>query len=142
MAITVNFYNDFMKLCLNGTINCVTDSFRIILVNGYTYDGTHTMLSDAAVFEVLPGNGYNAGGIALASNTLTFSGNNTIFDADDALWSATGAGITATGAIIFSDTSANNMLGCYIDFGGSKTAVDNTNFLVAFNAGGIYKIAK
>ena len=143
MTITVSFYDDFMKLTQDGTINLTTDTFRVILVNGYTYDASHTKLSDVAGYELADGNGYVSGGLALSGQTLDFLGDTTTFDSNDSIFTASGGNIgPATGAIIYSDTSTDNMLGCYIDFGGSKTAVDGTTFLLAYNAGGVFNTVK
>lgn len=88
--------------------------------------------------------GYTAGGITLASLTLTLSTYNYVFDAADASW----AGFTGTarGCVIFKrvgadlTTPADDPLICALDFGADKTASGGT-FLIQWNASGIMTIS-
>ena len=137
-------YDQYTKLCMTGVINPATDTFRIILLtSGYTFDPAHTQLSDLGANELATGNGYTVGGLILAGQTLTVSGDDTTLDFDDATWTGTGGDIgPVTGAAIFSDTSTNDMLACYIDFGGSKTCAVDSTFLIAFGDGGLVNYNK
>lgn len=140
---TVFWFDHALKVSLNGSVNLQTDTLKAILVNGYTFDGDHTEYADVIAFELVTGNGYIAGGQTLANKTIEYDSTDTVVDADDTGWTATPASIgPATGAIIYSDTSTGDMVLCYIDFGGSKTAQIDSTFLLAYAAGGILDINK
>jgi hypothetical protein len=143
MAVTVEFFDHFMKMVGNGSINLATDTLKAMLVSGYTYDSAHTLKADVVASELGNGLGYNTGGQALTSVSFDFLSNNTILDADNSSWTASGGDIGPfSGAIIYSDTSLNDMLVCYIDFGGSQLLANGFTLLLAYHVGGLCVITK
>jgi hypothetical protein len=68
----------------------------------------------------------------------TVTTNDAKFDADDASWSASGGSITASYAILYNDTDTDDPPVAFIDFGTSESAGTGTNFLIVWNASGIF----
>ncbi len=131
MANTV--CNNFKGMLLEGHINGLTDSFKIILMQaGFVFDpDSDYTYADVSTSEVANGNGYTTGGQALtgvsiaintAADTATISWN-------QAEWTVSGGTLTASGAIIFDDSTTLATHGhadailSYIDFGDTQNAV-------------------
>jgi hypothetical protein len=78
----------------------------------------------------------------LANTTLLESGGQVTFDADNVSWMATGGPLgPAAHAVIYDDTAPDDKLICSINFGGSQTAGEGTEFKITFNASGIIRIS-
>lgn len=111
------------------------DSFKIILMNNsFTFNkDTHATYADVSASEIATGNGYT-------QNTKTLTGVSvTEDDTDDrgevtwstVTWTASGGSIgPSNGAIVFDDTTADDTIIGYIDFGEAKTAADGGNLNV------------
>ena len=142
MAVTVSFFNNFVEDLGRNRINLATHTFKVALVNGYTFDATDADYASVSN-KLTTANGYTAPGQNLLNVTWSFSGGLTKFDADNATWVATGGSIVATGAVIYDDSSTSptaDRLVCYIDFGETVTAADDVSFKVVFNNSGILTI--
>lgn len=137
MAVTVSVYNHTAKRFADGS-NAVADTYKVMLCSAATFDATNTTLAGITKTEI-SGNGYTAGGATLANvvvNTVTT--NDAAFDADDATWTASGGAITASYGILYNSTDANSPPLAMIDFGGSQSAGDTTQFKIVWNASGIF----
>jgi hypothetical protein len=138
VAVTVSLFNHTAKRFADGA-NAPGDTYKVALYTAVTFDATDTTLADVTKTEVADGDGYTTGGVALTGVAVTtVSTNGAKFDADDASWSATGSGITASYAIIYNDTDADDPPVALIDFDGSEFAGDGTDFLIVWNASGIF----
>lgn len=138
MPASISVYNHTAKLFADGS-NAAADSYKVMLCTAATFDATNTTLAGVTKTEVANGNGYTTGGVALTNVAVTtVTTNDAKFDADDASWLASGASITASYGILYNDTDANDPPLAFIDFGGSQTAGDGTNFLVVWSASGIF----
>ena len=138
MAVTVSLYNHTAKRFADGS-NAVGDTYKVMLCTAATFDATNTTLAGITKTEVANVNGYTTGGATLtnvAVNTVTT--NDASFDADDASWTASGGSITASYAILYNSTDANSPPLALIDFGGSQSAGDTTDFKIVWNASGIF----
>lgn len=148
MVVSINRYNQFPEYFGDNTIDLDGDTFAIMLMNStHVFTATHTVRTDVSANQIATGNGYTqatgAGtGKLLASVTWVNAAGTITFDAADVTWTASGGDIgPADDAVIFSDTAASDQL-CYsIDFGASETAGDGTNFVITFNASGIFTLA-
>jgi hypothetical protein len=143
MAATITFYNSFREYVADGSIDLDADTFKVQL-----HTSTHvpavsdTQLSDLDN-EHSNGNGYTTGGEALAGVSWSHSGATATFDANDTVWTASGGSITARYAIIYDDTSTNDLLVAYIlldDTPADVTATDGNTLTLAWNASGIFTI--
>lgn len=138
MAVTISLYNHTAKLFAEGS-NASTDTYKLKLYTSATFDATNTTLAGITGTESTAGTGYLAGGQALANVAVTtVTTNDAKFDADDVVWSALGGPITASYGVIYNDTDANDPPIAFIDFDGSQSAGDGTDFKVVWNANGIF----
>jgi hypothetical protein len=138
MAVTISLYNHTAKLFADGS-NAVGDTYKVKLYASATFDATNTQLSGVTGTEATTGTGYTAGGATLANVAVTtVTTNDAKFDADDVTWTASGGSITASYAVIYNDTDANDPPLAFIDFDGSQSAGDGTDFKIVWNANGIF----
>jgi hypothetical protein len=138
VAVTISLYNHTAARFASGA-NAVGDTYKVKLLSAATFDATHTTLTATGGTEATAGTGYTAGGQALANvavTTVTTDGAK--FDADDLTWTASGGSIEAAYAIIYNDTDTDDPPVAFIDFDGTQTATDGTDFLLVWNASGIF----
>lgn len=137
MAITVSLYNHTSKRFAEGS-NAVGDTYKVMLCTAATFDATNTTLAGITKTEVASGNGYTTGGQALTGvSVATVTTNDAKFTADTVTWSASGGSITASYAILYNDTDTDAPPVLFIDFDGSESAGDGTDFKIIWNANGI-----
>ena len=84
------------------------------------------------------GTGYTAGGIVIASPTLTISGGNLVFDIADSAW-ASSTITNARGATIYADGLTPKANQVTVDFGADFSTVAGT-FTIQWPAGGVWAI--
>lgn len=138
MAVTVSLYNHTAKRFADGS-NAVGDTYKVKLLTAATFNATHTTLAATGGTEATAGTGYTAGGQALAGVAVTtITTNDAKFDANDVTWTASGGAITASYAILYNDTDTDDPPVAFIDFGGSESASSGTDFIIVWNASGIF----
>ena len=138
MAVTVSLYNHTAKRFASGE-NASGDTYKVMLCTAATFTAADTTLAGITKTEVANGNGYTTGGATLANVAVTtVTTNDAKFDADDVSWTASGGSITASYAILYNDTDANDPPVAFIDFGGSESVGDTTDFRIVWNASGIF----
>ena len=138
MAITTSLYNHTAALFASGDINDV-DDFRLMLCTAATFNAADTTLAGITKTEVATANGYIAGGKILSNVVVsTVTTNDASFDADDVTWTASGGSIAASYGILYNDSLSSDEPLLFIDFGGTQTAVDGADFVVIWNANGIF----
>lgn len=138
MAVTISLYNHTAARFADGS-NAVGDTYKVKLLTAATFDATHTTLAATGGTEATTGTGYTAGGQALANVAVTtVTTNDGKFDADDLTWTASGGSITASYAIIYNDTDTDDPPVAFMDFGGSESAGSGTDFIIVWNASGIF----
>jgi hypothetical protein len=141
MAVTISLYNHTAKRFAEGS-NAVGDTYKVRLMSAATFNATHTTLAATSGTEVSNGNGYTTGGATLAGVAVTtVTTNDAMFDANDVTWSASGGSIAAVAAILYNDTDTDDPPVAFIDFGGTETAGDGTDFKIVWNASGIFTFA-
>lgn len=136
MAVTISLYNHTAKRFADGS-NAVGDTYKLLLATSATFSAANTTLAGITYTEVANGNGYTTGGATLTNVVVNQSSNDAAFDADDVTWTASGGAITASYGILVNTTDANSPPVAFIDFGGSQSAGDGTQFKVIWNASGI-----
>ena len=120
MAFTGNYScNTLRSGLVNGTINFVTDTFKLALyTNTATLDANTTEYTTAG--EASGGN-YVAGGqvvTATIGTAATSSGSTTYINFSSPSWTGS---ITARGALIYQSGGGNPAV-CVLDFGSNKTS--------------------
>lgn len=134
MPVTISLYNHTAKLFADGS-NAAADTYKVRLMSAATFNATHTTLAATNGTEVANGNGYTTGGATLSGVTVTtVTTNDAMFDANDVTWSASGGSISAVAAILYNSTDANSPPLAFIDFGGTETAGDGTDFKIVWNS--------
>lgn len=136
MAVTI--YHGFKYLQFTNSIDLLSDTIKIMLVNGYTPNAAHQYRDEVEAEEVI-GTGYIDGGKTLAGRSVS-SVSPITFDADNVDWQS--SSITATGAILYKDTgdAATSPLIAYFPYTGTKISTDG-EFLHEWSASGILEIA-
>jgi hypothetical protein len=138
MALTISLYDHTAKLFADGSF-IPGDTYKVMLCTAATFNAADTTLAGVTKTEVANANGYTTGGQALASVAVTtVTTNDAKFDAADLTWAASGGAITASYAIMYNDTDTNDPPVAFIDFGGSESALNGTNFILVWNASGIF----
>lgn len=138
MAVTISLYNHTTRLFTDGS-GAVGDTYKLALYTAATFNAADTTLAGVTKTEATAGTGYTAGGQALTGVTVTtVTTNDAKFDANDVVWTASGGSITASYAILYNDTDANDPPLAFIDFGGSQSAGDTTDFKAVWSASGIF----
>ncbi len=138
MAVTISLYNHTARLFAAGE-NAEGDTYKVKLYSTATFAAADTTLVGITGTEATTGTGYVAGGETLANvSVTTVTTNDAKFDADDVTWTAAGGSITAAFAVIYNDTDANDPPIAFIDFDGTQSAGDTTDFKVVWNANGIF----
>jgi hypothetical protein len=135
-------YNEFKKEI--GVIDWATASVKVMLVDSsYALDiDAHSFKNNIDDLGVeVTGDGYTAGGQALANKAITRDDANdwSTFDADDSVWS--NSTITARGAVVYYDTgdATTSTLIAYVDFVTDKSSSAG-DFIIQWHTDGIYRI--
>lgn len=127
------WYNRFKANLMNKEIDMEADTIKAaLLVNTYTFDKDHDVLTDVNANET-SGTGYTAGGVTLASKAVAQDDTNdrATFDAADLSW--TTATFTARYLVLWDDTVAGDPLIAAFDFGSDKSVTGGT-FTVVWGA--------
>lgn len=134
--------NAFKKYTMNGAVDLDTDTVKgMLLTNAFT-PNIDTMAFRSDLTNEVVGTGYTAGGVTLASPTVTQDNTDDegVFDAADISW--TTATITARYLALYKSrggaASADELLG-WIDFAADKTSTGGT-FLITFNSEGVINL--
>lgn len=138
-------YNNYKKIAFEGGVNFNSDTIKMaLLANTYTPDiDTDIYFDDVSANELATGHGYTAGGVTLASKTVTadLTDNKGVMDCDDPTWTADATGFTARYAVLYKDTGdpSTSPLIAYWDFGGDQNPV-SINFVLVVNTEGLINI--
>lgn len=137
MPVTISLYNHTARRFADGS-NSPSDTYKVRLLTAATFNATHATLAATGGTEVANANGYTTGGATLTGVAVTtVTTNDAMFDANDASWTASGGAITASYAILYNDTDTDDPPVAFVDFDGSQSAADGTDFKIIWNASGI-----
>lgn len=135
----ISLYNHTAARFADGSF-AVGDTYKVNLYTTLSFDATATTktAAESGATQVATANGYTQDTKALTGVTVTtITTNDAKLDADDVTWTASGGAITASKALIYNDTDTNDPPVAYIDFEGSQSAGDGTDFKLIWNASGI-----
>ncbi len=141
MATTLEVFNSFRRDIADGTIDLDSANVYLALVtSSYTKNLANTICSDISTNAVATGAGYTTGGLALASNDVTYSGTTATFDAADVTWTA----LTKTFrfGILYINATVNSIVKPLIgvilfDSTPADVTVGGVDFTINWNASGI-----
>lgn len=125
--LTFNMFQNFETYVHSGDINCDTtgnggDVFKVALSNT-AMTASWTQLS--SVTEISAGNGYTTGGATMTTASLSQTGGVMTWVGGNATWTASGGSIgPARYFVLYSDTSTNDLLVGWWDYGSSFTVAD------------------
>lgn len=148
MAVSFYAYNHTPRLIANQEV--AVASLKVMLLSASAaYTAANTTLDQVAGVNTPPranevsGNGWTAGGMALANEAwTTVTTNDTKFDATDLSVTASGGDIgPARYAVVFDDAHASKAPLYFVDFGESRTAGDGTPFVFVWHADGLAVIS-
>lgn len=119
----------------NKKISASADSFKIILMNSaFVFNkDTHATYADVSASEIATGNGYTQNTKTLTGVSVTEddTGDRSRITFSNVSWAASGGSIgPSAGAIIFDDTTLDDTVMGFIDFGAAQTVTDGGNFNV------------
>ena len=139
---TFTFYDEFKLNVTNTNINLSSDTFKVALTNAAPNAATHDELAD--ITEIAGAFGYSSGGTALTTVTWSETGAGTgiwQFTSDDVVFTASGGSIGPFRyAVLYSDTSTNDKLVGYLDYGSSISVSDTNTFTVDVGANGWFQL--
>ena len=120
----------------NGNIDWSNDSFKIILMDtGFTFDkDADATYADVSSDELSTGNGYTQNTKTLSNISISEDDTNdrSVVTCDDISWTANGGTIGPTpGVAIFDDSTTDDTVVAYLDFGGEITIADGNDLDVA-----------
>jgi len=138
------FYHQFAELVADGTQDLDTHGFKLAL-----FTSTHSPSTADTTFSSLTnqvsGNGYAAGGNALASITWAQTSGVAKFDAADVVYTASGGSITARYAVLYNTTvaGAGDLVGYFVldDTPADVTATDGNTLTVQWHTDGIFTLS-
>jgi len=134
-------YNAFKANIMNGGLDLDTDTIKVMLVTSSYVPDQDTHADRADVTNEVTGTGYTAGGAEITSKTVTQDNtdNEGVFDGADVTWST--STITAAGAVLYKSTgtAANDLLICYLDFGGDQISSAG-DFTIQWGSEGIVNL--
>ena len=110
------------------------DVFKIVLMdNAFTFDkDTHATLANVSANVLADGYGYAEGTLVLDSVTEDDVNDRAEAIFDDYTWTASAGSIgPSNGALIYDDTTGDDTVIGFVDFGSAQTATDGGTFKVA-----------
>jgi hypothetical protein len=129
---TFNKYQSGVTILVT-TANASTDGFKLALTNTAPNAATHTVLAN--ITEIAAGNGYAAGGLAVAVTASSATGVYTLTqDATVTLTAAGGSVGPFRYVVFYDDTVSGDPLLSFFDYGSSITLLDTETFALGANA--------
>lgn len=139
---TFVFFDEAKLNITNGNILLGSHTFKLALTNTAPTAATDDELAD--ITQISGGNGYTTGGTALTSVTWSETGGGTgiwQFTSADVVFTASGGSIGPFRyAVLYSDTSTNDKLVGYLDYGSAVTITDTNTFTADVGANGWFQL--
>lgn len=126
---TLNLFNAFKETAFEG-MNLGTDTFKIALTNTAPVAG-NTVLGD--ITEISAGNGYTAGGMAVAGVTSAQTSGAYKFSFNDVTLTAAGGSIGPFRYAVLYDVTTSNQLVGWLDIGSATTLLDTQTLTLDVN---------
>lgn len=133
-------FRSFVEAVAEKAHNLGSDTLKVLLTNTAPVN-TNTQKSDLT--EISAGNGYTAGGTAVTVTSSAQSGGTYKLVGSDVVFTASGGDIGPFRyAVLYNDTSTNDLLIGWWDYASSITLHDTETFTVDFDAtNGILQLA-
>ena len=139
---TFTFFHEFKGNLGEKLIDMNGDTFKVALTNSAPVAATDDELAD--ITQISGTNGYTTGGVTLANPSWAETGAGTVvwrFTSDDFSWTASGGDIaTFRYLVLYSDTSTNDKLVGYLDYGGAVNITNGNTFTGDVGASGYFEL--
>ena len=139
---TFTFFHEFKGNLGEKLIDMNGDTFKVALTNSAPVAATDDELAD--ITQISGTNGYTTGGVTLANPSWAETGAGTgvwRFTSDDFSWTASGGDIaTFRYLVLYSDTSTNDKLVGYLDYGGAVNITNGNTFTGDVGASGYFEL--
>ena len=139
---TFTFFHEFKGNLGEKLIDMNGDTFKVALSNTAPTAATDDELAD--ITQIANGFGYTTGGVTLANPSWAETGAGTgvwRFTSDDFSWTASGGDIaTFRYLVLYSDTSTNDKLVGYLDYGGAVNITNGNTFTGDVGASGYFEL--
>ena len=139
---TFTFFHEFKGNLGEKLIDMNGDTFKVALTNTAPTAATDDELAD--ITQISGTNGYTTGGVTLANPSWAETGAGTgvwRFTSDDFSWTASGGDIaTFRYLVLYSDTSTNDKLVGYLDYGGAVNITNGNTFTGDVGASGFFEL--
>ena len=139
---TFTFFHEFKGNLGEKLIDMNGDTFKVALTNTAPTAATDDELAD--ITQISGTNGYTTGGVTLANPSWAETGAGTgvwRFTSDDFSWTASGGDIaTFRYLVLYSDTSTNDKLVGYLDYGGAVNITNGNTFTGDVGASGYFEL--
>jgi len=125
--------NHYKYQKMAGAIDFVNDSFKMVLMDdNYNFDqDTHGTLANVQANILPDGNGYSAASMVMSGLNEDDTNDRAEASFDDVSWTASGGSIgPSNGAIIYDDTTSDDTVVGFIDFGTAQMATDGGVFRI------------
>lgn len=127
--------NHFKYQCFKKQIDLSSDTIKVILMDtGFVFDkDNHATYAQVMADELAGGNGYTQNNKTLTSQVLTEddTDDRAEMTCDDVSWTASGGSIGPTpGAILYDDSSNDNTVIGYLDFGEELTTTNGQTLVL------------
>jgi len=138
----ITFANHFKAGLLGGLYDLDTDTIKVALLNGYSFDPDNNHGYSNFSANEITGAGYTAGGITLGTLTITTNdtGNYAKWDAGDVTWTSL-ATATISMAAIYDTTVTTPITSPIIAKVEIGTNSNGGNYTISWNAGGIAQLS-
>ena len=134
----INLFNVFLADMANKVHDLSSDTLKMALSNVAPV-ATYATLSQ--VIQITAGNGYTAGGTALANVTSTQTSGVYKLEADDVVFTASGGAILEFRyCVLYNSTTATDRLIGYWDNGAAVNVQNTYNYTILFTDGDILTI--
>lgn len=137
----ITFSNHFKAQLLGGLVDLDTDTIKVALCNGYSFDADNNH-GYANLTGEITATGYTAAGATLTGLTITTNdtGDYGKWDAANVTWSSL-ATTSIDGAYIYDDTVTAPVAKSLIAKVEIGTNSNGGNYTIAWNAGGIAQLS-
>lgn len=138
----ITFANQAKAWLLGGLIALDTDTIKVALVNGYSFDPDNNHGYANFSSNEITATGYTAGGKTLAGLTITTNDGSdyAMWDANDVTWSSL-ATATITAALLYDDTMTTPVADGLLAKMEIGTNSNGGNYTISWAGGGIAQLS-
>jgi hypothetical protein len=138
---TFTFFHEFRNNLGQKLIDLDGDTFKAALSNTAPTANADDELAD--ITQIANGSGYLTGGVSLTTSWLETGAGTGVwrFSASDFSWTASGGSLVFRYIPVYSDTSTNDKLVGYLDYGTELTVTDGNTFTVDVGASGLFELS-